>query len=74
MFCFSIGLNGQLYLQANVGIENPYNYSYPYNVSPGAPGIQLESQKFRFFRTKIASIGAVYNYNPKFFKKDLILN
>lgn len=61
--------NAQFSVQSNIGIENPYKYVYHFNVTPKSLESTFEEQKFRFLRTKIISIGGVYNYSFPFLKK-----
>ena len=71
VLCYN--LHSQFYLQSSVGLENPYNYSYTLNVTPNinTSPLPFENQKFRFFRTKLVSFGAVYNHNPSLWKNRL---
>lgn len=68
-FCF-----GQFSLQTNIGIENPYKYVYTVNVSPSPSTETFVRQEFKFFRTKIASIGITYDYTLPILKERLSFN
>ena len=71
---FLIQVKGQISVQTSAGIENPYKYFYNVNVSPSPNTEPLELQKFRFFRTKIFSVGAIYEYTLPIFKEKIGLN
>ena len=66
-------VTGQLAFQMHTGIENPYKYEYTYNVTPNGP-VSFESQRFRFFRTKIISAGVISDYTPPIMWNRLTLN
>lgn len=64
---------GQFSVQSNIGIENPYEYEYHFNATPQTKDYNYRDQKFNFFRTKIVSIGIIYDYTPSIFNKRLSL-